>query len=86
MRPTPDGSQEIKLTEGPYGVPDMMLHGYFKEFFFMSQSLIFAKDIVDIAIMFASFLSFRLQSSKAKLGDVHPLEFSERNVWSEQKS
>ena len=52
----------------------------------MSQSLIFAKDIVDIAIMFASFLSFRLQSSKAKLGDVHPLEFSERNVWNEQKS
>lgn len=27
VRPQPDGSQEIKLPEGPYGVPDVMLNG-----------------------------------------------------------
>ncbi|XP_052673029.1 proteasome maturation protein-like isoform X2 [Crassostrea angulata] len=52
VRPQPDGSQEIKLPEGPYGVPDVMLNG--------------------------------IQSSKAKLGSVHPLEYSEKH-WHENK-
>ncbi|XP_062577528.1 proteasome maturation protein-like [Saccostrea cucullata] len=52
VRPQPDGSHEIKLPEGPYGVPDMMLNG--------------------------------IQSSRSKLGTVHPLEYSEKH-WQENK-